>query len=97
MTDLITALGGELKCYNVPFHVHISFKTHSDHRHVNMLGGGSQASHNQAIVLGRSSGETSLSWGQQPQSLSLPLLPSPPERHAQDHLRKAQNELCSYL
>lgn len=98
LTDLITALGGGLKCYNVLLHVHISWKTHSDHRNVNMLEWrGSEASYNQAIVLGQFSGETSLPWGQQPQSPSLPMLSSPPERHAQDHLRKALNELDSYL
>lgn len=60
-------------------------------------GGGRQASYNRAIVLGLFSGEISLSGGQQPQGLSFSLLPRPPERQAQDHLGKGQNELCSYL
>lgn len=59
-------------------------------------GWGRQASYNRAIVLGLFSSETSLSWGQQRQSLSFSLLSRPLERQAQDHLGKAQNELCSY-
>lgn len=46
-------------------------------------------------MLGLFFDETSLLWGQKPQSLSLPLLPRPPERQAQDHLGSVQKELCS--
>lgn len=58
---------------------------------------GGPASYNGAIVLGLFSGGTSLSWGQQPQSHSLSLLPSPPERPAWGHLGKVQNEICSHV
>lgn len=41
MTDLITALGGLKHCTGL-LHVHIDPETHSDHRHVKMLGGGAR-------------------------------------------------------